>query len=53
MFRITAVESLSKEGRIKYLHFMTTERDIRNQQAYAQNQAHARGLPEKELNSNT
>jgi len=46
LFKITAVESLSKEDRIKYLHFMTTERDIRNQQAYAQNQAHAKGLAE-------
>jgi len=44
LFRTTAVESLSKEDKIKYNRFMTTERDIRNQDAFAREQALAEGL---------
>jgi len=43
LFRTTAVESLSKKDKIKYTQFMTTERDIRNQKAYAREQALAEG----------
>ena len=43
LFRVTEIESLPKEERIKYIKDMTTDRDIRNQLVYARDMGIAEG----------
>jgi len=44
LFRTTAVESLSDKDKLEYYSYMTTERDRRNQEAYALEKSHNEGL---------
>jgi len=44
LFQTTAVESLSKSDKIKYISFMTTERDRRNQEIFALEKSYNEGL---------
>ena len=43
LFDVTEVESLPRDEKHKYIRYMTTEQDIRNQIAFAVAQGEARG----------